>query len=91
MMDDMPDKWHNLLVLLALEHFLDYVILLLEQVLIDADREVAALCHWDYLTKIVHPDDSFRLVSMFFCEMFLLNEMPSEAGCVFLIFSLLRS
>ena len=36
-MDDMPDKWHNLLVLLALEHFLDYVILLLEQVLIDAD------------------------------------------------------
>lgn len=90
MMDYVPDKWHYLLVLLTLEHFLDKVVLLLEKVLIDADREVIALCDWDYLTHSVHPDDNFRLVSMFFCEMFLLKEMPREAGCVFLIFSLLR-
>lgn len=59
--------------------------------LVDAHRKVGALCHGDYLTSIIHPDDNFRLVSMFFCEMFLLKEMPSDAGWVFRIFSLLRS
>lgn len=29
-MHDMPDKWHNLLILLTLEHFFDIVILFLE-------------------------------------------------------------
>ena len=87
----MPDKWHNLLILFTFEHFFDIAILFLEQVLVDANRKVAALCHGDYLTLFIHPDDNFRLVSMFFCEMFLLKEMPSEAGCVFRIFSLLRS
>lgn len=54
--------------------------------MIDADWMMISLDNLNYINKCLQPEDNFLLVFIFFCEMFLLNEIAREEGWLLRIF-----
>ncbi len=85
MADDVPCNRDESVVVFPLKKVFGRSILLLEEVLVDADGVVVSLSR-DWVREGIHPDESLRLVSMFLWEMCLLKVTARDVGCVLRIF-----
>jgi hypothetical protein len=84
--DGVADQLHHAFVLPGCEELPGELVLFPDEVLIDADRVVVGLDDLNWVGGGVQPEESLRLVLVFFWERCLVKEEPREAGMLCLIF-----